>query len=68
METRGGAECFHAFFPVEMTSFVFLSQHRDTKAMLYLFYKLQVCAGFVCHLCPCTLRENENHVKRFSVL
>ena len=30
VETRGTAECFHAFFPVEMASFIFLSQHRDT--------------------------------------
>ena len=40
METGAGAERFHAFFPVEMASFVFLLQQRDTKAMFYLFYKI----------------------------
>ena len=39
MAKRGGAEWYHEFFPVEMASFMFLSQHRDTKAMLFLFYK-----------------------------
>ena len=52
VETRGGAQCFHAFSPVEMASFTLLSQHRDTKGMFYLFYKItsvlrQKC-GFEC--------------------
>ena len=31
---------FSGIFPVEMASFMFLSQHRDTKAIFYLFYKV----------------------------
>ena len=29
---------FSGIFLVEMTSFMFLSQYRDTKAIFYLFY------------------------------
>ena len=38
--TQDRAECFHTFFQVEMASFMSLSQHRDTKAMFCLFYKI----------------------------
>ena len=34
VKTRDVAECFL----VEMVSFMFLSQYRDTKAIFYLFY------------------------------
>ena len=41
MKTRGVAECFLGFFPVEMAlSFMFLSQYRDTKAIFHLSYKI----------------------------
>ena len=39
MKTRGVAERFMVFL-VEMASFMFLSQFRDTKAVFYLFYKI----------------------------
>ena len=31
---------FCGIFPVEMASFMFLSQYKDTKAIFYLFYKI----------------------------
>ena len=31
---------FSGIFQVEMVSFMFLSQYRDTKAISYLFYKM----------------------------
>ena len=40
--SRDVAECFEVFCPIEMTSFMFLSQHRVTKAMFYLFYKITI--------------------------
>ena len=51
-------------FLVEMASFVFLTQHRDTKAMFYLFYKITSVlrqkktynfTQLIRHLCLCTL-------------
>ena len=56
---RDGASVFTHFSPVEMASFVFLSQHRDTKTMFDLFYKItsvlrQKC-GFVCVICVSVL-------------
>ena len=69
-----GAKCFHAFFPVEMASFMFLSEHRDTKAMFYLFYKITSVlrqkkthnfTQLISHLCLCTPIQNENDVNTF---
>ena len=51
-------------FPVEMESFTFLSQYRDTKAIFYLFYKI-IKIFFEClrrDLCISTLIQNENDV------
>ena len=31
---------FSSIFLVEMSSFMFLSQYKDTKATFYLFYKI----------------------------
>ena len=31
---------FSGILPAEMTSFIFLSQYRDTKAIFYLFDKI----------------------------
>ena len=68
---------FDAIFPGEMTLFVFLSQHRDTKAMFYLFYKITSALPqkkthnfiqLICHLCLHTLIQNEHDVKHFPVL
>ena len=37
--TRRSRE-FSGLFLIEMASFMFLSQYRDTKAIFYLFYKI----------------------------
>ena len=34
------SQLFSGIFLVEMASFMFLSQYRDTKAIFYLFYKI----------------------------
>ena len=39
-DTKPMVDFFQVFFPVEMASFEFLSQYRDTKAIFYLFYKI----------------------------
>ena len=33
---------FSGVFPVEVASFMFLSQYRDTKTTLYLFHKITI--------------------------
>ena len=58
---------FTHFPPVEMVSFMFLSQHRDTQAMFYLLYKItsvfrQKC-GFVCTL----VIQNENDWEKITL-
>ena len=67
----------HAFFPGEMASFMFLSQHKDTNTMFYLFYKMTSAydrekthnfTQLIRHLCLCTLTQNVNAVKCLSVL
>ena len=39
VETQDGAECFHAFFPVEMASFMFLSEQTQ-KPCSFLFCEI----------------------------
>ena len=51
---------FSGIFLVEMPSFLFLSQHRDMKAIFYLFYKItKVFSSFRDVIHVCFLRENE---------
>ena len=40
VKVRGVAEVFSGIFPVEMASFMFLSQYKDMKVIFYLFYKI----------------------------
>ena len=39
-ENTRRSRVFSGIFLVEMASFMFLSQYRDTKAIFYLFYKI----------------------------
>ena len=39
-ENTRRSRAFSGNFLVEMASFMFLSQYRDTKAIFYLFYKI----------------------------
>ena len=65
---------FSGIFLVEMPSFMFPSQYRDTKAIFYLFYKItKVFSSFhdiiLIHVSVlCTLIQNENDINCISVL
>ena len=39
-ENTRRSQAFTGIFLVELASFMFLSQYRDTKAIFYLFYKI----------------------------
>ena len=60
------SQVFSVIFPVEMASFMFLSQYRDTKVIFYLLYKITESSW--CHPYLCTLIQNENGVSRVSIL
>ena len=60
-ENTRRSRVFFGIFLVEMASFMFLSQDRDTKAIFYLLYKIRR------HSCLCTVIQNENDVNRVSI-
>ena len=64
-ENTRRSRVFSGIFPVEMASFIFLSEYRHTKAIFYLFYKItKVFPSFrdVSHVS--TLRERVSSNQR----